>query len=105
MKKRAGAEPWEQQLRQALDAAADLGGEGPPSLADLQLFVVQVQREQRRQAARDLALFLPCAGALLAGALYAFYREPGLFLALQGAAAAALVVGAGVWALRRGQAA
>jgi len=77
-------EKWEEHLRQGLDTLSDLGDEQPPELANLQMLVADVQREQRRQTARDLALFWLCAVALLAGGLYAVSRQPVWFLVLQG---------------------
>ncbi|HWI53059.1 MAG TPA: YxlC family protein [Symbiobacteriaceae bacterium] len=77
-------EKWEEQIRQGLDRLADLGDEQPPELANLQMLVADVQRDQRRQTVRDLALFWLCAVALLTGGLYAVSRQPVYFLALQG---------------------
>ncbi|HYF94646.1 MAG TPA: YxlC family protein [Symbiobacteriaceae bacterium] len=77
-------EKWEEHLRQGLDALSDLEGEQPPGLADLQMLVADVQRDQRRRTLRDLALFWLTAGALLTGGLYAVSRQPVYFLALQG---------------------
>lgn len=77
-------EQWEEHLRQGLDAISDLGDEQPPDLANLQMLVADVSREQRRKTLRDLALFWLCASALLAGGLYAVSRQPVYFLALQG---------------------
>lgn len=77
-------EEWEEHLRQGLDALSDLGEEQPPSLANLQMLVADVQREQRRSTLRDLALFWLCAVALLGGGLFVVSRQPVFFLALQG---------------------
>lgn len=87
-----GAEPWEEHLRHGLDALSDLGDEQPPNLAGLQMLVVQVQQEQRRQTLRDLALFWLCA-LLILGALYVVVaRQPVYYLVAQGVTAAALAV-------------
>jgi hypothetical protein len=95
--------PWEDELRQGLDAMTDLGAEQPPNLADLQLMVAQVQAEQRRTAVRDLLLFWTVALVLLTGGLYLFSREPVFFLALQGVLAVAMVGAGLVWAGLRGR--
>lgn len=80
------AEPWEGQMRQGLDALSDLGGEQPPGIADLQMLVAQVQREQRARTLRDLLLFWLC-GLLVLSVLYVLMtREPLAFLILQVAA-------------------
>lgn len=89
-------ERWEEQLRAGLDQLSDLGQEEPPNLADLQMLVVQVQREQKSRTLRDLALFWLCAVALLAGGLYAFSRQPTYFMLLQGAAMVGLVAAGAV---------
>jgi hypothetical protein len=86
-----GPEPWEEHLRQGLDALSDLGDEQPPNLANLQMLVANVQQEQRRTTLRDLLLFWICALALLTGGLYAVSRQPAYFVALQGL----VLVGAG----------
>lgn len=84
----SGAEPWEDQLRQGLDALSDLGGEQPPNIANLQMMVAQVQQEQRARTLRDLSLFWLC-GLLVLGVLYVMItREPLAFLILQGMAVA-----------------
>ena len=87
-------EPWEEALRQGLDAMADLGAEEAPDVADLQLLVAQVQREQRRTTLRDLALFWGCALGLLAGGLSGFSRQPVYFFALQAGVTVALLAAA-----------
>ena len=93
---RKGAAPWEEQLRQGLDAIADQGAGDPPNLADLQMLVVQVQREQRQQLVRDLTLFWLGSLLVLGVVLYLFSRSPVYFMAIQavavvGPAAAGLI--------------
>jgi Na+/H+ antiporter NhaD/arsenite permease-like protein len=94
-------EPWEDALRQGLDAIADPGAEEPPNVAGLQMLVAQVQREQRRATLRDLALFWGCALVLLTAGLYAFSRQPGYFVALQGLAAVGLLAAAVLYLAQR----
>jgi len=90
------AAPWEEQLRQGLDTLADLGAEEPPNLADLQMLVVQVQREQRQQLLRDLSLFWLCGLTVLAVVFYLISRSPAYFVAIQGLALVGLAAtGAG----------
>lgn len=82
---------WQADLAHTLDQLAELGDEAPPNVADLQLLVLQVQREERRRATRDLLLFLGCAVAVVSGVLYTLTELPGLFLALQVGVVVALV--------------
>lgn len=94
--KRNDATRWEEQLRQGLDLLSDLGAEEPPNLADLQMLVVQVQREQRQQLMRDLALFWLCGLTVLAVIFYLVSRSPAYFMAIQGLALVGLAAtGAG----------
>lgn len=88
---------WEELLRRGLDARSDLGDEQPPSVAGLQLLVAEVQREQRRQTARDLALFWLCGAVVVGGAVLLAVREPVYFLVWQGVAAAGGAVAALLW--------
>lgn len=99
---RAGIPSWEAALRRGLDQMADLGDESPPSVAELQLLVAEVQLVERRRALRELALFWGCAGVVLTALLYALAQRPVAFLAVQGAAGMLLLLGAGAWlGLRR----
>lgn len=82
--------PWETELAQALDRLSDLGDEAPPNVAAIQMLVLEVQREERRKAARDLLLFLACAAIILSGVIYTLAERPGVFLALQAGALLAL---------------
>lgn len=94
--KRNPATPWEEQLREGLDALSDLGAEEPPNLADLQMLVVQVQREQRQQLLRDLTLFWLCGLTVLAVVFYLISRSTVYFVAIQGLALVGLAAtGAG----------
>lgn len=88
---------WERQLRQGLDAIADMSQEEPPNLADLQMLVADVQAEQRRQLGADLLKFWGVAAVMLSLALSASAHWPAYFLAWQAATALLLLVGALAW--------
>lgn len=81
---------WEAELAEALDQLSDLGAEAAPDVADLQMLVAQVQREERRKAVRDLLLFWACGLVVMGGVLYTLTARPGLFVALQIGAVLAL---------------
>lgn len=96
-KERSARAPWEAELCGGLDRLSDLGGEEPPNVAALQMLVLHVQQESRRQTMRDLLLFWACAAAILSGVVYAMAALPLLFVLLQVGVIIAMVMGLVVW--------
>lgn len=94
---------WERKLKEGLDGLSDLGTEEPPTLAELQMLVLAIQREQRQQLVRDLTLFLLCAISFLGLAFYVVASRPIFFLVWQGGAVVALLVAALYWGIREGR--
>jgi len=88
---------WEKQLKQGLDTLSDVSREEPPNLADLQMLVAQVQREQRQQTGRDLALFWLAALLTVSLAMFVFSQRPVYFLVFQGLVFVCLLGGGVVW--------
>lgn len=88
---------WEALLKEGLEQIANLDEEEPPNLAALQMLVVDVTAEQRRQLYADLLKFWAAAAVILAGLAWALLRQPVFFLALQGVVGFISLAGAGLW--------
>lgn len=81
---------WEALFRSELDKLDRLAEPNEPDGYRMRQMVEEVRKESRRKLIRDLALFWLLAAALLAGYAFVFVGHPGLFLAIQLAAAAAV---------------
>lgn len=81
---------WETLFRSELDKLDRLAEPNEPDGYQMKRMVEAVRKESRRKLVRDLTLFLLLAAVLLAGYVFVMVGRPGLFLAIQLAAVAAV---------------